>query len=259
MLLSRVAELQSVMGGCVGTQAGARRGSGSGSALSDSSVTPATRNKPLRSERVRWKSDIPLTDGQLMSKRDEFWDTAPAFEGKTEIWVALRAAVEAITTSEDLALAQAILDGAGISLPGGSLVEAYDEWGTRYSIPVYCLSNPLNLLTNSDRDSPAEFSEPCCPASATTNTGEELKVKVRISLTGEDVRLVLNTAETVGLAKKKLSEQENIAEPAQQRWYFGGKLLGDKLKMGEVGAPQGFVIQCIVNSLEFDVITSPKD
>ena len=33
--------------------------------------------------------------------------------------MALRAAVEAITTSEDLALAQAILDGAGISLPGG--------------------------------------------------------------------------------------------------------------------------------------------
>ena len=30
---------------------------------------------------MRWKSDIPLTDGQLMSKRDEFWDTAPAFEG----------------------------------------------------------------------------------------------------------------------------------------------------------------------------------
>ena len=44
---------------------------------------------------MRWKSDIPLTEGQLMSKRDEFWDTAPAFEGKTEIWVALKAAVEA--------------------------------------------------------------------------------------------------------------------------------------------------------------------
>jgi hypothetical protein len=34
----------------------------------------------------RWKSDIPLTNGQLQSKRDEFWDTAPAFEGKQEIW-----------------------------------------------------------------------------------------------------------------------------------------------------------------------------
>ena len=33
---------------------------------------------------MRWKSDIPLTDGQLMSKRDEFWDTAPAFEGEHE-------------------------------------------------------------------------------------------------------------------------------------------------------------------------------
>ena len=82
-----------------------------------------------------------------MSKRDEFWDTAPAFEGKyketcsevfenvtegkTEIWVALKAAVDA-TFKEDIPLAQAILDGAGISLPGGSLCECYDEWGTRY-------------------------------------------------------------------------------------------------------------------------------
>ena len=56
-----------------------------------------------------------------------------------------------------------------------------------------------------------------------------LSCPVRVSLTGEDVRLVLTTAETVGLAKKKLSEQESIAEPAQQRWYFGGKLLGNHL------------------------------
>ena len=69
-------------------------------------------------DKVRWKSDIPLTEGQLMSKRDEFWDTAPAFEGKTEIWVALKAAVDA-TFKEDVTLAQAILDGAGISLPSG--------------------------------------------------------------------------------------------------------------------------------------------
>ena len=64
---------------------------------------------------------IPLTDGQLKSKRDEFWDTAPAFEGKVEIWNALKAAAEA-AESDDFDLAQAILDGAGISLPNGSLV-----------------------------------------------------------------------------------------------------------------------------------------
>ena len=58
---------------------------------------------------IRWKSDIPLTEGQLKSKRDEFWDTAPAFEGKSEIWNALKAAVEA-TEVNDYDLAQGIKD-----------------------------------------------------------------------------------------------------------------------------------------------------
>ena len=73
-----------------------------------------TKNRPLRQDKIRWKSDIPLTEGQLKSKRDEFWDTAPAFDGKQEIWAALKAAVEAANagTSEDHQLAQAILDGA---------------------------------------------------------------------------------------------------------------------------------------------------
>ena len=78
---------------------------------------------------------MPLTEAQLRSKREEFWDTAPAFEGKTEIWAALKAAVDAATKEDQVlriqnpylktamispqALAQAILDGAGISLPGG--------------------------------------------------------------------------------------------------------------------------------------------
>jgi len=251
------------MGGCVGTQSGGRRNSGSNSGLSDSSLAPVTKNKPLKAEKMRWKSDIPLTDGQLMSKRDEFWDTAPAFEGKTEIWVALKAAVDAMF-KDDIPLAQAILDGAGVSLPGGSLCECYDEWGTRYSIPVYCLSNPLNLVMESDRDSPAEFSEPV-PGSASSSgpaeqqdQGEELKVKVRLSTTGEDVRLVLNTVETIGMAKKKLQDQEGCQEPSRQRWYFGGKLLGDKNKVGDAQVPQGYVIQCIINTLDFDVITTKE-
>ena len=115
------------MGGCVGTQRGSRsRGSRRPSAFSDSTSSglhggTSTKNRPLRHDKIRWKSDIPLTDGQLKSKRDEFWDTAPAFEGKVEIWNALKAAAEA-AEADDFDLAQAILDGAGISLPNGSLV-----------------------------------------------------------------------------------------------------------------------------------------
>lgn len=79
------------------------------------------RNQPLKRERPKWKSDYPMTEGQLRSKRDEFWDTAPAFEGRKEIWDALRAAASAFESNDHL-LAQAILDGASITLPHGNTV-----------------------------------------------------------------------------------------------------------------------------------------
>lgn len=76
------------------------------------------RNQPLKKEKPKWKSDYPMTDGQLRSKRDEFWDTAPAFEGRKEIWDALKAAAHAFENN-DHELAQAIIDGANIMLPHG--------------------------------------------------------------------------------------------------------------------------------------------
>ena len=77
-------------------------------------------NKPLKHRRPKWKSDVRLTEAQLQQKRDEFWDTAPAFDGRAEIWDALKASVQALE-SADHQLAQAILDGAGISLPNGTV------------------------------------------------------------------------------------------------------------------------------------------
>ena len=64
-----------------------------------------------------------MTEGQLRSKRDEFWDTAPAFDGRKEIWDALRAAALAVECN-DLGLAQAIVDGACITLPHGTHTHA---------------------------------------------------------------------------------------------------------------------------------------
>lgn len=75
------------------------------------------KNKPLHSEK-QWKSETPITMGQLRSKRDEYWETQPAFEGRREIWDALHAACTACETN-DLTLAQAIVDGANITLPTG--------------------------------------------------------------------------------------------------------------------------------------------
>lgn len=65
-----------------------------------------------------WTSEVPLTDGALQGKRDTFWETAPMYDGRREIWDALRAACDA-ADEKDYELAQAILQGASISLPRG--------------------------------------------------------------------------------------------------------------------------------------------
>ncbi|XP_061092227.1 ubiquitin domain-containing protein 1-like isoform X2 [Conger conger] len=101
------------MGGCVGSH---HDSSGSLNENSDGTGVALGRNQPLKRDTPKWKSDYPMTDGQLRSKRDEFWDTAPAFDGRKEIWDALRAAAHAFE-SNDHELAQAIIDGASITLP----------------------------------------------------------------------------------------------------------------------------------------------
>jgi len=76
--------------------------------------------QPLCQEQEVWTSDVPLTPGALQGKRDTFWDTAPMYDGRREIWDALRAACEAVDL-EDYDLAQAILQGANILLPRGMI------------------------------------------------------------------------------------------------------------------------------------------
>ncbi|KAL1122832.1 hypothetical protein AAG570_003158 [Ranatra chinensis] len=228
------------MGGCIGINRNRRSGADNAAENVTRPNAGSTRkNHPLCHEAIRWRSDVPLTEGQLRSKRDEFWDTAPAFEGRKEIWDALRAAAIA-AESQDYQLAQAILDGANISVPNGFLTECYDELGTRYQVPVYCLSYPINIVKeDSGRDSPADSSEP-------VEGGKEITLKLRLSSTCQDVKLPIFTTDTIGMAKKKLQYQEGL-EPSKQRWFFGGKLLGDKLHVEDAKISPGYVVQVIVN------------
>ncbi|XP_074856064.1 ubiquitin domain-containing protein 1 isoform X1 [Carettochelys insculpta] len=220
------------MGSCVGRPRGERP------SAPGQPRKRAGRNEPLRKERPRWKSDYPMTAGQLRSRRDEFWDTAPAFEGRKEIWDALKAAAYAVEAN-DLALAQAILDGASITLPHGSLTECYDELGNRYQLPVYCLAPPANLILERGGE---ESTEPPEPAPGPRH---EFPLKVRLS-TGKDLRLSASMADTVGQLKRRLQAQEGV-EPGWQRWFFSGKLLTDRTRLHEAKIQQDFVIQVIVN------------
>ncbi|CAK9148080.1 unnamed protein product [Ilex paraguariensis] len=146
--------------------------------------SPAKGNETAKKIRKPkpWKHSEPITMAHLMKMRDEFWDTAPHYGGQKaenlvhsltmqpvhehmssvrfacqnlvenplslfffwEIWDALRAAAEA-----DLALAQAIVESAGVIVQAPDLTVCYDERGAKYELPKYVLSEPTNLIRNS--------------------------------------------------------------------------------------------------------------
>uniref|UniRef100_I3JPN6 Ubiquitin domain containing 2 n=2 Tax=Oreochromis TaxID=8139 RepID=I3JPN6_ORENI len=213
------------MGGCVGSH---HDSSGSLNENSDGTGVALGRNQPLKRERPKWKSDYPMTEGQLRSKRDEFWDTAPAFEGRKEIWDALRAAASAFESNDHL-LAQAILDGASITLPHGALTECYDELGNRYQLPVYCLSPPVNMIEE-------RSDEP---------DGGECQLRLRLS-TGRDLRLAVRSTDTVGIMKRRLQSQEGVPAPTQ-RWFFSGRPLTDRLRLDQLNISRDYVVQVILS------------
>lgn len=223
------------MGGCLGNH---RHNDPSSRESSDVAGISIGRNQPLRPEKPKWKSDVPLTEGQLRSKRDEFWDTAPAFEGRKEIWDALKAAAYALETG-DHALAQAIIDGASITLPHGTLMDCYDELGSRYQLPVYVLGTPTNIIEEASEADQGQESENTLP-------GLEIVIKFRLSTSNKDVKLKVRTTDSVLKTKKKLFEVEKV-EPSRQRWFYGGKMLSDKLKFEDIKVPKGNVVQVIVS------------
>uniref|UniRef100_A0A3Q3DAL2 Ubiquitin domain containing 2 n=2 Tax=Hippocampus comes TaxID=109280 RepID=A0A3Q3DAL2_HIPCM len=227
------------MGGCVGSR---HDSSGSLNDNSDGTGVALGRNQPLKRERPKWKSDYPMTEGQLRSKRDEFWDTAPAFEGRAEIWDALRVAAAAFE-NQDHQLAQAILDGASITLPHGALSECYDELGNRYQLPVYCLAPPVNMIEErcdepdaSDRDSGGADSD---------GGGGGRRLRLRLS-TGRDLRLRVRAADTVGAMKRRLQAQEGVPAAAQ-RWFFSGRPLTDRLRLEQINISRDYVVQVVVS------------
>lgn len=244
------------MGSCIGLH----RQNNSSSV--DNSVR---KNYPLCRERINWKSDNPLTDGQLRSKRDEFWDTAPAFDGRKEIWDALRAASHAIEC-DDFELGQAIVDGASITVPNGYLTECYDELGTRYQVPIYCLFEPINIVKNHEFSSPNQHDESIAstssadvttynidndsPQSATADTslGTKTNIKLRLSHTNQDVKLVIFTTDSILICKNKLQISQGI-EVSKQRWFFGGKLLMDRMIFETLKIPRNYIIQVVVDTL----------
>lgn len=135
-------------------------------------------------------------------------------------------------------------------------------------MPIYCLSYPINIVKEDNgRDSPAEYSEP-------VDGGTEVVLKLRLSSSFADTKLSVYSKDTIGQSKKKLQvrgvsvwratyfwanllfvrrtqAQENV-DACCQRWFYGGKLLSDKLQVDEAQIQPGYIVQVIVNTEHYN-------
>jgi len=230
------------MGNCLGEPRGADQ-----LVLSEEGGIPVAigQNQPLLQEPVVWTSEMPLTEGQLRGKRDTFWETAPAYEGRKEIWDALRAAVEA-AEQEDYDLAQAILNGASISLPTGQLTEAYDELGNRYIIPKYCLSKPTNVQGSATTGYNPLPSHGCKRQEDGHKAGGiPMTMKVRLSTIRKDLKVTVLTTDRVRDLKKKL-EADHGVDSKKITLLYSGRVLNNSTLIKDLDIPKGFVIQAVV-------------
>ena len=127
----------------------------------------------------------------------------------------------------------------------GTLLDCYDELGNRYQLPVYVLSSPTNLIE--------EASEGGETPDTDTNgsPGQEMPLKIRMSHLNKDLRVIVRTTDTVHKIKRMLGEREKV-EPSRQRWFFGGKLMNDKLRIEDAHIPKGFIVQVIVSPPPID-------
>ncbi|CAF2654011.1 unnamed protein product [Rotaria sp. Silwood2] len=189
------------MGGCVSHDRDNHRRRSHSSRSSATTSGTVARNKPLNRSTChnKWKSDVPITENQLRRKREEYWDTAPAFEGRKEIWDALRGACYAIEQN-DVDLAQSIINCANISLPRGTLLDCYDELGTRYQLPVYILSAPTNLIDNeqlSNNDNESSTSDIDLAATAVVDRERDYSDNHNSSINNQQRRIIKSSTDGI--------------------------------------------------------------
>ncbi|KAJ2402882.1 hypothetical protein GGI23_000391 [Coemansia sp. RSA 2559] len=167
----------------------------------------------------RWALEQPVTRKGLERQRNEFWETAPYYEGRAEIWQALRVASE----SADAQLAMAILDSIAVTVPTGRFTDGvYDERGVCYKVPQFCVSEPTNIIGDEDDDDIRSGKS----AGATSREEEAPTQPVVVRLcSGGDVRLALAPDTTVAQMEQRLADGGHVPAGARVRMFYLGRLL----------------------------------
>ena len=123
----------------------------------------------------------------------------------------------------------------------GTVMDCYDELGNRYQLPVYVLSVPTNLIEENSEQSENGATEDLPPSSP----GVDMLLRFRLSTGNKDFKLTVNTSDSMLKVKRQIHSLEGV-ETSSQRWFYGGKLLSDRMRIKDAKIPKGFVVQVIV-------------
>ncbi|KAJ6109201.1 hypothetical protein N7486_001435 [Penicillium sp. IBT 16267x] len=226
-------------------------------------------NEPVRPH--IWNSKRRIwTRTDLDRERREFFDTRVT--GRLEIWGALEIAIQ-LLQSDDLAMAQGIIDAAGVTVPTGDLCEGcYDEQGVLYRLPQCIVSDPENMARG-EGHSPASGSvreEDSDGKLATDDaSGDELiaaqdlerrrdekgktserdliRVLARLSdRDGPDLMMLVGKSQSVGFLARKIHQEAGLSNEQRVRIAYLGHMLKEHECLVDQGWQSGHVISALV-------------
>ena len=138
--------------------------------------------------------------------------------------------------------------------PPGRLTECYDELGSRYVIPPYCLSQPSNLIDPTDDKNTSTQSSSLRQrrAGGSSGGGESslppattMTIKVRLATQPKDIKVSVLSTDRVRDLKRKLNELHSI-DGRRITMLYSGRVLSNSTLLKDLDIPKGFVIQAIV-------------
>ena len=143
----------------------------------------------------------------------------------------------------------------------GHLTEAYDELGSRYIIPKYCISKPTNMAIpgqhsdeeDNEPDSSTQLLHGHSPTTSTTHRRKphsqqqsKQNVKIRLSSTGKDVKVPLTGTERVRDLKRQLQSEHGV-DPKRVTMLYSGRVLGNNVVVKDLAIPKGYVVQAVIS------------
>ncbi|KAI8061269.1 hypothetical protein BDF21DRAFT_455646 [Thamnidium elegans] len=237
-------------------------------------VSYYNKSRPFKRSGLMWTSDTPMSVTDLEQKRLTYWESAPIYGGRIEIWQALQVAF----SETDVIMARSILEAANVLLPTGNPCEGcFDELGNDYNIPIYCIVPPANLCmfdTPSEefcsQDDKYDISDSMKSIYSNTQSDHlvpapdcslsPFDICIRLS-TEKDINLTISSQrETVGSLRSRIYESKDSGiehDTHILRLIYLGRILRDNLDIdcqgnGEAFSKKGSVIiesDCIIQAL----------